>query len=100
MSQNINKELLIKDLNNSPMFNGIYFSLAKDGETIDMILPRDDTFLPPEVSNEYYDAVFCVMDFANCTKEEAIDALDKTDNDIVNAIKLFDPEFEWYDDKQ
>lgn len=100
MSQNINKELLIKDLNNSPMFDGIYFSLAEDGKTINMIMPRDDTFLPPEVSNEYYDAVFTVMDFANCTKEEAINALDKTENDITNAIKLFNPEFKCYDDEQ
>ncbi len=100
MSQNINTALLVTDFNNNPIFNDSYFSLNTDGETINIVLPRDDTFLPPDVSNEYYDAVFNVIDFANCTKEEAIDALEKTENDVVKAIQIFNPEFECYDDKK
>lgn len=69
-------------------------SVDINGNEINVVLPRDDTFLPPSVSNEYYDAVWNVMDFGNCDKESAIDALQRTNNDVVKAIQIFHPEFE------
>jgi len=95
MEQNTKTTELIKDFNNT--FHDWHFSLAEDGKTINVVMPRDDTFLPPEVSDEYYDAVVNVMEFANCTKEEAIAALEKTNNDIEKAIQIYNPEFECYD---
>lgn len=96
--------LNINTMNNSKFLDNEFMKLLADcygasdiklnsGGDITLILPRDDSFLPASVSDEYYDAVHNVMEFAPCSKEEAIDALNKVNNNVVLAIKLFNPDF-------